>query len=328
MAATQSLSLLSFDQLDSHIQILFIVFRVAAILGVVGLIIYQHRQNRPENRVQFLILFVEILIVISFISLLIFWDPNWATIFLTMGLLIVTLGYTISNQMNVDLIKNERKSRIYKDMALNIYSQIHFIMEETNQNLHSGYVFIKLINNQLFPVEERIRIINSPNYLLNKQVHDPDKVLSKYIHEIKQICDEYDESSKELEALLKKIDDKRKTTWEQFEKFCRPLKKDPLNFQPGDLEAIFGLVISNPKADLKRYLNFSFFEENRDSLLLKLHDMSFDEDIAEYQRIKTLFVSLQEKYDPIMKHLLIDWQKEYDLIESDVMASPFGYYQK
>ena len=56
--------------------------------------------------------------------------------------------------------------------------------------------------------------------------------------------------------------------------------------------------------------------------------MSFDEDIAEYQRMKVLFVSLQEKYDPIMKSLLIDWQKEYDLIVSDVTASPFGFYQR
>jgi len=326
MITNQSLSLFSFDQLDPNIQILFIIFRIAVILGIIGLILYEHQQHQPEKRIQFLILLVEILIVISFISLLIFWDPNWATIFLTMGLLIVTLGYTISNQMNVDLIKNERKSRIYKDMALNIYSPIHFIMKETNQDLLSGYVFIKLLNNRLVPVEERIRIINSPKILLNKQVHDPDNVLNKYIHEIKQICDEYEELSKELEFLLKKIDDRRKTIWEQFEKFCRSLKKDPTNFQQGDLEIIFGLIISNPKIDLKRYMNFSFFEENRVSLLVKLHDFSFDEDIAEYQRIKASFISLQERYDPIMKNLLNDWQKEYDLTEPDVMAkSLFGY---
>jgi Ca2+/Na+ antiporter len=318
--------------MDPNIQTIFIILRIAVIIGlVIGLILYIRQQKRPENRVQYLIIFVEILIVISFISLLIFWDPSWATIFLTMGLLIVTLGYTISNQMNVDLIKNERKSRIYKDMALTIYSPIHFLMKETNINLQTGYVFVKWINNQLVPSEERIWIIQSPNDLLNKQVHDPDKVLSKYFHEIKKICDEYDEVSKELELLLKKIDEKRKNIWEQFETFCRNLKKDPLNFQQGHLESIFGLIISN-KIDLKRYPNlkryqgFSFFEENREILLSKLHQMSFNENIEEYQRIKALFISLEEKYDAIMKCLLIDWQKEYDLIEPDVMAkSLFGF---
>ena len=321
MASNELFALITIDQMNRIFYLLFNIIRIGAIFGLTLYIIYTilFKQKKPENKPEFLVNFVEILVIISIIFLLMIGDPNWATLFLTIGLLIVTLAYTITNQMNLELIKNERKSRIYKDMALNIYSPIHYIMKETNENLLTGYVIVKWINNQSFPIEERISIIQSPNDLLHKQVHDPDKILSKYINEIKIIFDGYDKTSKELEITLKKIDEKRKSIWEQFEKFCRGLKKDPISFQSGDLESIFGLVISNPKVNLKRYLNFLFFEENREVLLLKLHEMSFDEEIAEYQRIKALFITLQKGYDPIMKCLLNDWQKEYDLIESDVM---------
>lgn len=322
MVANLSFSLL--NQIDPNLPLIEF-FRVVAVFLIIGILIYQHNKIKQEDRVRFLILFVEVLIGISFISLLIFWDPNWATIFLTMGLLIVTLGYTISNQMNVSQIKNERISRIYKDMALRIYSPIHFIMKETNEALFSGYILVKFINNQSMPIDERMRIINSPDELLNKQVHDPDRILKKYLIGIKQICRDYEEKSKELDILLEKIERKRQAIWPQFETYCRSLKKDPLNFQGGDLEATFGLIIANPDKKLRRYMNYQFYEDNKRLLFEKLQEWSLMDEITEYNHLKNEFITLQERYDPIMHKLLIDWQKEYDLIESDVMGRPIGF---
>lgn len=257
-------------------------------------------------------------ILVALFSVIAYWDPAWAAPFLTIRLLIMTVFSTINNQKLVDLNEKERQSRVYANMAVTIFSPIKEMNKDTDKLLQSGYILQKLSDNEKLPVHQKINIFFSPDLLLKRRIHNPDKVLNKYLTKIEQLSEEFEKSSNLIEKNLKNIIQKRSNIWSEFKSFCNTLisSGDCITNEVG-YEMVFAFAIADAKKAY-RYQNFPFYKMNRDQLRSKLIELSFKEDMDEYQRDKDALIKTMNEMDGLINGLISDWQREYNLIPSDI----------
>ncbi len=225
----------------------------------------------------------------------------------------------------VNIKEKERQSRVYANMAVTIFSPIKKMIKDTEELLQTGFIYRRMTNIERQPAGEKQDVFISPNLFLTRRKHNPDNVLNKYLPKIEELSKDFEISSQCIEKILKNILSKKGDKWEEFKTLCA---NSNLNWSAGIIineeayETVFILAITDAKKLDDRYSEHRFYKNNKNKLRSILIDLSFKEDLNEYQNNRDALMKTMKEMDDLIDGLISDWMREYDLIDSDVSVSP------
>ncbi len=271
-----------------------------------------------------------IVIVLEFILSDIQSAAIWIQAGATLLLVFITLAYAIANQNLVDIsqkqliyAEKDRKSKIIKDIAQNVFIPLKKDLEETKSVLKNGNIFTRLILNNNYTEEKKFPVWFSPKRYLDKQVHYPDEVLMKYLEKINQLSDEYDTYAERIEKLFNENLSKILLVGPDFRNLCIYLNGGQALLNETDYEDLFVYTLADATIN-EKYPQYLFFTKNKLELRAKLIGTSLHDAMEEYLKIRVSFIEFLLRYEGLIGNLLNEWKREYYLTERE-MTGVSGY---
>ena len=216
----------------------------------------------------------------------------------------------------------DKVEKIVKYLGKTIFTPIKSKIEEGRDFFERGYNIERYFYEQEILPEKRGKIKDSPNDFLKKMVHDPDIVLKKYLDKIKQMSDEYDNYSKRLEIINSKIFKQKEAIWTEFRRLCDELNQPNKKFpnEERDYLSIFTLTIANAKS-VRNAQMYNFFNQHREQLRSFIMQSPLKDLVEEYSNLRDDYMQFSDKFLNVLTNLFREWQRKYDLEESEILTS-------
>lgn len=276
-------------------------------------------------------------------GLVIFWGvsksdfatiPIWIQAGATLALLAITMMSTyatmVTAQANRDLAEatqkqlieqtKERKSKIIKEIAQQVFQPIVSLFKSEKMAIESGYLCVLYSNDRkIRPSSYGFFILTPANYY-KKQIYPPDPILKSRLDRIIELNKQYQAYAEKKNRVLEGIYLKQQGVLEQFGNYCLELKKDDDRLIiPQDTEAIFCQALAN--SNIPGYQGFDFVNTNRSRLISKIRDLGFTDEIDEYKLLKKEFLDINKEYLSLISAIFNEWKCEYYLSELEVDGS-------
>ena len=268
--------------------------------------------------------------------------PVWIQAGATLMLLVVTglstyaaLEMARATQNQALMQVKELKRELVIEFSNKIIQTIRSILKWESDFLDSGFFIVHYKDCQKDGKLDYIHY-RTPRGILKDYILIQGLILQKNLRKISESNIKFDDYTKNLDSLLKRIVEKEDNFIEDFNTYCLYLRNqddlEDLTKLSGDAlleaashpnvnvtqdeEEVFMLALSDSKCE--KYVKYDFFNRHRQELTSKLVSAGFKLEIDEYKQIKESFSEIKNEYDSIFNKLIREWKEEYFVTDSDL----------